>query len=148
MRAVQAMLLCALVALQAWPELSCQVPRLPRSCPGWLAVQVMDTLALNCSPAIRAQLAGKSFLQRAASLAGDRKQDGCAQASLQLLVDWAFIYKCARAGSAAKGSAAAGSLICSTCTAGRRMRGTLASAVGAHARGPGQAARPCQRLPC
>ena len=32
-------------------------------------LQVMDTLALNCSPHVRTQLAGKQFLQRPASLA-------------------------------------------------------------------------------
>ena len=60
-------------------------------------VQVMDTLALNCSPHVRTQLAGKHFLQRAASLAGGKRPDVCAQAALQMLVDWAFIYKCAPA---------------------------------------------------
>ena len=56
-------------------------------------LQVLDTLALNCSPAIRGQLAGKHFLQRAASLAGDKRQGACSEAAVQLLVDWAFVYK-------------------------------------------------------
>ena len=57
-------------------------------------LQVLDTLALNCSPGIRAQLAHKRFMQLVSALAGDRRQGPCSDAALQLLVDWAFMYKC------------------------------------------------------
>ena len=51
-------------------------------------------MALNCSPSVRKELSGKAFLQRVVGLAGDKRQGPCAEAALQLLVDWAFIYKC------------------------------------------------------
>ena len=55
--------------------------------------QVLDTLALNCSPAIRTQLGHKRFLQPVTALAADTRQGPCSDAAMQLLVDWAFMYK-------------------------------------------------------
>ena len=58
-------------------------------------LQVLDTLALNCAPSIRTQLGHKRFMQPVTALAGDKRQGPCSDAALQLLVDWAFMYKCA-----------------------------------------------------
>ena len=75
-----------------------QCPRSPQTLRGCLLtdlMQVLDTLALNCSPAIRTQLGHKRFLQPVTALAADKRQGPCSEAAMQLLVDWAFMYKCA-----------------------------------------------------
>lgn len=55
-------------------------------------MQVMDTVALNCSQRVRNLMADRKGIRRLSSLATDKT--AAAGAAFQLFVNWSFVYRC------------------------------------------------------